>query len=126
MSIKEWPDQGPVTAEELLLPVEEAIRRIHQIHYVPGSDPEYRGYDIGRRERASCLSPSQRTAAVVEKDEREQGRTPLLTWLLLTFQLGIEQGRRLREQEQPSLRAWKAMTEQLEKAKRIRRFGDEQ
>lgn len=106
MEKPKWPSDGScVPASLLLRPVMEAIRNTHHIEYV-GGEANYDGFDIGQRELVGSFSPYELTHRQLDKlDDR-----PLDRWLLVAYQLGVEQGRR---DERHSQEDWKFLYESL-------------
>ena len=67
----------------------------------PDSDIPWTGPPLGKRERATCLTPIERLQnESLQWDLEDQGRDKLDALIALAIQLGIEQGRRcLRSEE---------------------------
>ena len=87
--MKSWPDNNElVWVEDLLDPVRRAFDLGR-----PLVEGEYDGYNIGPAELACALNPEQRLG--VEGEEGSPSKDRLDRALLVAFQLGIEQGRRL-------------------------------
>lgn len=97
--MKPWPDDPTETVsfEELVGPIRAAFEQLYMYELdEPVQTVEYDGYDIGQREKACCLSPDEiLTKDYLKRALEDQGRDPLDAILMLAFQLGVEQGRRL-------------------------------
>jgi hypothetical protein len=112
--MKEWPDNPSkwVYAEDLIEPVVEAIRFAYDLKRKnEDKDIPYEGYNIGRRDLATCLPVDEHLSAKnLKYSEEDQGRDPLQEIVLVAFQLGVEQGRRIEHDEMQlsmsSLQRW--------------------
>lgn len=97
--MRDWPKGPKETAQfsDLADPVVEAIRFGYTMARRRATqDVPYQGYDIGEREKATCLLPDdQLTAEQLRYSEEDQGRDLLTEAIGIAVRLGIEQGRRL-------------------------------
>jgi hypothetical protein len=106
----QWPVDGMPSATELVRPVVDAIRRSHDVRF-NGTSAKYTGYEIGESELATSFSPSELTV----RELRRGDESPLFRLVLVAFQLGIEQGRRLERKEQGD---WKELYFDIKEAKK--------
>lgn len=100
--MKQWPEDPTETVnfEELIGPVREALEELYELTLQAGYNFNYEGYDIGQREKATCLSPDELlTETYLSYVFDDQGRDPLDAILMLAFQLGVEQGRRMTQEQ---------------------------
>lgn len=100
----EWPKDGStVCFEDLTAHLVLAVQHCYKLERQNRDlDVPYKGYRIGNKERATCLSPDhQLSAEQLRYSEEEQGRDALTEILGLAVRLGIEQGRRLAKEEDP-------------------------
>lgn len=115
--MKQWPKDGkPLTNfEQLTEPVIKAIRFAFKLNRKNEDlDIPWSGYDIGRKEQATSLTPDKKLSVEnLKYQEENQGRGALETIIELAVQLGIEQGRRLQKEasfgDELLLRAIKAL-----------------
>ncbi len=110
---KPWPSANkPASFDDITQPICDAIRFAYgnkrQNHDI---DIPWRGLDIGKREKAIDLSPTERlTKENMAYRHDDQGETALETLIGLAVQLGIEQGRRLGREDTKS---WRLMAKTL-------------
>ncbi len=100
----DWPKEEDKTIPFYLL--SGAIRKAFDYTFklkdiAPDSDIPWTGPPLGKRERATCLTPIERLKHKnLEYELEDQGRDKLDALIALAIQLGIEQGRRcLRDEE---------------------------
>ena len=98
--MKDWPEDKNTTVdlEELLAPIKDAIKFGYNLNRKNiGKNCPYEGYNIGERDLPHSLDPLTLLSSESLKRQREQGRDYLDACLLLAFQMGIEQQRRLQQ-----------------------------
>ena len=107
---KPWPPGDElVDFDQLVGPLASVLKQAGR--WIPKAGRiKYNGYDIGKKEQATCLSPdfSKESLAVA----REHGETVVDVVLKIAFQLGVEQGRRMARKEA----AWERRIERLRMA----------
>jgi len=109
IKLLQWPVDGMPSATELVRPVVDAIRRSHGVRF-NGTSAKYTGYEIGEKELATSLSPSELTVRELRRSD-----DPLFRLVLVAFQLGIEQGRRLERKDQGD---WKELYYSIKETKK--------
>lgn len=93
--MKQWPDEGPVPADMVLDPLVEALRWYYPHKYDHLDDYNgYDGYDIVK-DKAVALGAEIFSNGAIRQQKEDQDRDPDEQILLLAFQLGVEQGRRI-------------------------------
>ena len=100
--MKNWPKDKTVSlsAEELVTPVLKVIEAGYKLERKePICSIPYNGYNIGSCELACCLSPKEAFSKKGLEYNDERDRSLLEVALYVAFQLGIEQGRRLNEND---------------------------
>jgi len=100
----DWPTEGDKVIPFYLLA--DAVRKAFDFTFklediAPDSDIPWTGPPLGKRERATCLSPIEHLKAeTLAWELDDQGRDKLSALICLAIQIGIEQGRRcLRSEE---------------------------
>jgi hypothetical protein len=97
---KPWPDEGTINCEELLRAVKKlAWQMITWENVGKGKDLSYDGYDFGSRTKGTGPDPEDLITAAGQEHGKDQGRDPVDTLLLIAYQLGVEQGTRIRDEE---------------------------
>jgi hypothetical protein len=95
--VKKWPKDPTeaISAEKAVAPIVEIIRQGYSLRRLK-KVLNYGGYDIGESEKTGCFSPDEQFEAKnLQYQLEHQGRDLLEMALMVCFQLGIEQGRRL-------------------------------
>jgi len=91
----DWPDDGSlVDFAKLIEPLVGVMKAGYFMRRRPIESLSYKGYNIGQRERATCLAPDDAFKKESLERAKEQGRDLLDVVLQVAFQLGVEQGRR--------------------------------
>jgi hypothetical protein len=100
--MKKWPqdERECVPTVNLLKPIKEAMKKLYNFTRTPEKEVKYEGYEFGPIGGAANLAPD----LILNKEnlnynEFEQGIDALDVILTITFNLGIEQGRRYTVQE---------------------------
>jgi hypothetical protein len=96
--MRDWPTDETcgVRYEDLIYPLKKIMHEGYRIERLPVSQFIYTGYNIGEEEyRYYSPTPQERFAHRWLDNEKKQDRTLLDNVLVTTFQLGMEQGRRL-------------------------------
>jgi hypothetical protein len=91
--MKAWPKDKTKTVnfEDLIDPLLELYRQVMEN---PKGDFKYKGYNIGSRELACCMGVDDYTLFEGREYHHERDRDDHYIFLMLAFQLGVEQGRR--------------------------------
>ena len=100
--MKKWPKDKTVSlnAEDLIKPVLRVVEAGYKLERKePIRSIPYDGYNIGSRSLACCLSPKEAFSKSGLEYSEERNRSLLEVALYIAFQLGIEQGRRLNEND---------------------------
>jgi hypothetical protein len=102
--IKKWPEDKnePASIDDLLDPIKETLKKTYSMRKKPLKGPvPWDGVDdVGPTARA--VAHTKIAEILSPKDlqyHQERGRSLLDVLLLITLQLGIEQGRRIERQE---------------------------
>jgi hypothetical protein len=95
--MKQWPEDKTewVPAEDLLEPLRRSLFEAYTIKRTKEKSISYDGYNIAIQELAVSQSPEQNLTESAIDYHEERGRDILDIVLLIAYQLGIEQGRRL-------------------------------
>lgn len=100
--MKKWPKDKTVSlpAGDLITPVLKVIEAGYKLERKePIRSIPYNGYNIGSHELACCFSPKEAFSKSGLEYNEERNRSLLEVALYVAFQLGIEQGRRLNEND---------------------------
>src|ERR1700751_5446488 len=98
--MKKWPHRKPADFEDILIPLVKAVKFAYSLERKnKDKDIPYSGFE--RSSMRACLAPIKEALSVknLKFDEEDQGRTALEVILAIAIQLGIEQGKRMEQQE---------------------------
>ncbi len=117
MGPTQWPKDE--AAYVLFSDLVDPLRHVVNFAYVlqrqnEGVDIPWVGYDIGNREKATCITPDELfTVDCMKFQDEDQGRDVMDLVLTLAVQLGIEQGRRVERQRADEWSRIDRLTERL-------------
>jgi len=95
--MKQWPEDKTATLyyEDLVTPVRKAFLKAYKLVSRRKKNVPYEGYNFGGFSLAGSPPPDEHLQEEMIKYHRERGRDILDIILMIAFNLGIEQGRRL-------------------------------
>ena len=98
--MREWPkDDKPADFEDIINPLVDSVKFAYRItRRNVDKDIPYQGYDIGRDCAHVALGAEALTADNLRDRDENQGRSALTEIISIAVQLGIEQGRRIRSE----------------------------
>jgi len=115
----EWPsDNKPIESiEEVLKPIRRSLKRAYNLTRSKRKSIPYDGYTHGQQILAICPDPETALTKEDLKRSYANGKDVLDVILLIAFQLGIEQGKRLEAQQPINLYAKSLVDLEFKKSK---------
>lgn len=116
--MKPWPkDKSPVYFCDLADSIVSAIKFAYKLSRKNrGKSIPWKGYNIGKDDRATCLTPDEQLSAEgLEFNDEDQGRSAIEVIVGLAIQLGIEQGRRIANQKHEEEQRFNELLGRLQK-----------
>lgn len=108
MSCKPWSKD--LTYSELIKPVRASLNLAYKLTRTKLKTIPYDGFNFGTKTLAHSLAPDENLKAQALARHAEQGRDVMDVLFLIAFQLGVEQGQQMKEEE---LEVYKTLAENL-------------